>query len=218
MDTTRIPATWNSIETPTILYWRGLDILEREWERTQLLGSKPDDIYALHEYLFWRQNAVVWACCAIESFVNEEGVAWLGERFYKKNVERLRVLQKVEVLYALKYRRRLDPGAETLARISDLFDLRNRFVHPKTHEVADRKARSDDTRERLEKMTPADLRKALRSVTSLFEPIGVGEGGDQEKTAEGCPQNTTGEPGETSPHDTPPKMGTVTITRITKQR
>ncbi len=125
----------------------------------------------------------------------------LGEEFYKRNLERLRELQKIEVLYALKYRRQLDPDAEAHTRVGRLFELRNRFVHPKTRAVADREDRGDDARERLDEMTPEDLRKAFWSVTSLFAAAGVGAENEQGETTNNCLQKAPGKLDGTSTED-----------------
>jgi hypothetical protein len=57
MNTDSIPADWEfPIASPFIIYWRGLDHLAHQWERTKSLASVETDIDALHEYLFWRKN------------------------------------------------------------------------------------------------------------------------------------------------------------------
>jgi hypothetical protein len=171
-----IPAEWEtSITSPVILYWRGLEHLAREWERTKSFASAETDIDALLEYLFWRKNLVIWACCAIEAFANEVGVSWLGESFYKQNLERLGICEKVAILYALKYGKRLAEADETLRAVRTLFDFRNRLVHPKTRNVREADDSTDEMRTNLDRVSPEELRKVFWRVSGLFEPKGIGE-------------------------------------------
>ncbi len=182
MSTGPIPAEWgHPIATPTVVYWRGIDHLEAQWERTRSLDTSGRDIGALQEYLFWRMNLIVWACCAIESYVNEEGVAWLGEDFFKENLERLGICEKIAVLYALKYRKRLEQSDENLRETRGLFGLRNRLVHPKTKQVK-KGDKKDDLRAVLDAVSPQSLRQNFWRVTRLFEPEGVGEEGKGAET------------------------------------
>ena len=176
MRRTPIPAPWDAIAGPSVPYWRGLDILEREWKRTAPLCTEEPGSTAFQEYIFWRRISVVWACSSIEAFVNEEGVAWLGECFYKDNLEKLNIAQKIQLLYALKYRAQIHGDAEAVEQARALFALRNRFVHPKTREVRDQRTQGDELRGKLDCMCFGDLRKAFCAVTALFEPPGAGEG------------------------------------------
>jgi hypothetical protein len=165
-----IPWEWDSpIASPTIIYWRGLDHLALHWTRTQSLAADEHNIESLHEYLFWRKNLVIWACCAVESFVNEEGVAWLGEAFFRANLERLGICQKIAVLYALKYDRRLTESDEALNEVNKLFQLRNRLVHPKTRKVRQDRETEETLRTDLDNVSPDSLRRVFWRVTALFE-------------------------------------------------
>ena len=39
METEPIPAGWDAIESCELLYWRGMDILESHWVRTQAFAE-----------------------------------------------------------------------------------------------------------------------------------------------------------------------------------
>jgi hypothetical protein len=107
--------------------------------------------------------------------VNEEGVAWLGESFYKENLERLGICQKIAVLHALKYAKRLPESNKVIKEVRSLFDFRNRLVHPKTRSVRKDRDSTDKMRANLDRVSPDELRKVLRRVAGLLEPEGVGE-------------------------------------------
>ena len=66
-----------------------MDTLEEHWERTMAFAGHEPGSDTFQEFLFWRRISVVWACSTIEAFVNEEGLVWLGQGFYKDNLERL---------------------------------------------------------------------------------------------------------------------------------
>ena len=73
--------------SPSIPSWRSLDVVEREWDRTATFSTEDPSSDAFQECAFWRCVAVVWTCATIEAFINDEGVIWLGERFYKDMFE-----------------------------------------------------------------------------------------------------------------------------------
>jgi len=174
MKTEPIPAQWDSIACPDIPYWWGMDILQSHWKRTSLFSEFQPGSDEFQEFMFWRRISVIWACSTLEAFVNSEGTAWLGERFYRDNLERLRILQKIQTLYALKYRVRLPRKLERLERVTKLFELRNALVHPKTREVP-REGKPQELPCELRAMEFMDLRRAIWAVTTLFEPEGIGE-------------------------------------------
>jgi hypothetical protein len=168
-----IPASWDAIVCHEFTYWQNLDTLEKQWERTQ--EFKESETVTYQEFLFWRRVSIVWACASIEAFINSEGVAWLGEGFYKDNIERLSVLQKIHTIWAFKYGKRLPRKLGRLVYVKQLFDLRNRIVHPKANEVSQKQNGTTDTISDIETMKFEHLRKVITTVTLLFEPDGVGE-------------------------------------------
>jgi hypothetical protein len=177
-----IPAQWQGLVGPAIPCWNGLDILEAQWERTAPLHDSELGSTAFHEYLFWRRLSVVWTCTTIEAFLNEEGVAWVGERFFKENLERRSMRQKVELIYALKYGVRLGDWGDKLRYVSRLFQVRNDIVHPKAREIQPDGSERTQARNGIEGMSFRNLREAVWSITSLFEPRGVGETDEGDET------------------------------------
>lgn len=79
--------------------------------------------------------AILFACMAIESFVNDYGTRRLGEKYFKRNLERLRIAEKISVLLLICGLARMEPGDPLLARIERVFQERNSIVHPKTKEI-----------------------------------------------------------------------------------
>jgi hypothetical protein len=175
MDKTPIPIVWeHPLACPSFNYFDTFTILENEWNWKDRYKTEPMGSKQWLEYRFWRQVSVIWACAAIEAFVNEEGAAWVGPDWYKKNVERGRIEEKIQVLYALKYRQLLPSKLPQLKQVNLLFDLRNELVHPKA-----RYSRNDEKGKpsglNLYEMEFRDLRKAFWGITNLFEPKGVGD-------------------------------------------
>jgi hypothetical protein len=181
METEPIPAIWDAISCPDFSYWWGMDVLEHHWERTKPFAEKSPESDEFQEFMFWRRISVIWACSTIEVFVNSEGTSWLGEGFYKDNLERLGVVQKIHTLYALKYQVRLPRKLGRLTFVSKLFELRNTLVHPKTHEVTNEEIGKHKCTplDELMKMEFRHLRRVFWTVTGLFEPTGVGETDDE---------------------------------------
>ena len=76
----------------------------------------------------------IFCCMAIEGFANMYGVRRLGEEFYKRNVERLGIVEKVSVIGACCQQWDLHAHPDVAKNLRSLFDARNRLVHPKTQE------------------------------------------------------------------------------------
>ena len=118
------------VSSPIGIYWEGLDIISRNCLRTKSYEKKPRDSGQFREYSFWRYNLVIWACCAIESFVNLEGVSCLGKKFHE--FERNGIGKKVELIHSVKCNKALLANDDTIGNMKALFEQRNRLVHPKT--------------------------------------------------------------------------------------
>ena len=73
----------------------------------------------------------IFACMAVEFFLNFYGVACIGEEFYKRNLEKLSASQKLENLIALSKHEVLENGGEISKIVRRMFDRRNQLVHPK---------------------------------------------------------------------------------------
>ena len=172
METETIPAEWDGIVCRDISYWWGMDILKRQWQRTSAFVDGKPDSDRFQEFMFWRRISVIWTCSTIEAFINSEGTAWLGEAFYKDNLERLGILQKIHTLYALKYRVRLPRKLGRLSHVTKLFELRNSLVHPKCREVSEGTTSEINDASELQTIKFDHLRKIFHTVTALFEPDG----------------------------------------------
>ncbi|MBL9090917.1 MAG: hypothetical protein JNL96_06810 [Planctomycetaceae bacterium] len=163
-----IPARWPAPLVTTFgIYAKGVDCLEEQWERTRLFLSDKDNIDAIQEFYFWRRNLLIWACCTIENFVNDEGLSLVGDEFYK-NVERLRCHEKIAVLYALKYRKRLLPTHAVLLEIKRWFELRNQHVHPKARFAKKNSGKSGHSADELKALKPTEVRRLIGKVINLF--------------------------------------------------
>lgn len=78
---------------------------------------------------------LLFSCMAIEAFLNYYGVRRLGEPFFKRNVERIGITEKLAVVVAACCKKRMDEN-DTLPRaVRRLFDKRNSLVHPKTKDI-----------------------------------------------------------------------------------
>ena len=183
MKTEPIPAHWDTLVGPSVPYWFGMNTLESHWERTKSFAEDTPSSSTFQEYLFWRRVSVIWTCSTIEAFVNEEGVAWLGNDFYKDNIERLRVIQKIYALYALKYRARLPRKLPELQQIQKLFDMRNSIIHPKAKELSVSEGCDKVALDDLHTMAFQHLREMFSTVTMLFEPAGDGETDGEEEVS-----------------------------------
>lgn len=135
------------ITAPIPTYIKGFDLLSEQCLHTNEYSGDDPGSENLQEFLFWRKNTVIWVCCMIESFVNLEGVSWMGEEFYRNAIERQCIIDKISLVYTIKYSRLLDCSEKVLKDIQYLFDLRNQFVHPKTRKYSDSKQNNDNDME-----------------------------------------------------------------------
>ena len=85
------------------------------------------------------------------------------------------MLQKLNTLYALKYRARLARKNGALRDVLQLFDLRNSIVHPKARELTEDNNRKGSSFRDLHTVEFKYLRIVIRTVVALFEPRGVGK-------------------------------------------
>lgn len=106
-------------------------------EDPELLGS-----LVLHETdTHWHKcyksavSAHLFACMAVEGFLNNYGVRRLGEEFYKRRIERLGITEKIAILVLSCHGIVLQENAAILSGSRQLFNFRNNLVHPKTREI-----------------------------------------------------------------------------------
>lgn len=81
------------------------------------------------------ETAKLYACLAIEGFVNYYSTVRLSEAIFKRLVERMGITEKISLLYLLCFDEDLSAKSEMLKNIRTVFDARNAMVHPKTKEV-----------------------------------------------------------------------------------
>ncbi len=156
------------IVTSINIYMRGFELLSQQLEHTQSYKDAQVGSNHFEEFLFWRRNLVIWTCCTIESFVNLEGISWMGEEFYKNAVERQSIVQKIRLIVAVKNNELIEPDNETLKSVRSIFDLRNQFVHPKTRSVNKNGNKSDKSFETLINIKSAELKELVQDVNGII--------------------------------------------------
>lgn len=77
----------------------------------------------------------LYACMAIEGFINHYGTKRLGESAYKSLLERTGITEKISLIYLICFETILLTADEPIKSIRKLFDERNALVHPKTKEL-----------------------------------------------------------------------------------
>ena len=157
------------IVTPINTYIKGFDLLSERCSYTEAYRGEDRGSEKFQEFLFWRKNMVVWACCTIESFVNLEGVSWMGEEFYKNSIERQRIVEKIRLVFAIKYSQLLERSDETLKQVQQLFDLRNQFVHPKTRQYDESSEYTGQDMDFLINLVPEKIKELVISVNAIIK-------------------------------------------------
>lgn len=95
-----------------------------------------EDLLGLHEVAYRHSiGCHLFACMSLEGFLNTYGVRRLGERFYQQNLERMGISEKFAVIGMCCSQWVVAPDSEVCKDIRQLFDDRNRLVHPKTREI-----------------------------------------------------------------------------------
>jgi len=79
----------------------------------------------------------IFACMEVEAFLNFYGVLRLGEKYYKRNLERLGISEKLKILVTMCTQEILEDEDEITQIVRRMFDRRNSLVHPKTKEIND---------------------------------------------------------------------------------
>jgi len=121
---------------------RGFEALERKIRSASGVPAKHMSSYVDHETDLLRgslsrsfESSKLYACMAIESFLNFYETVRLGEDTYKRLVERVGITEKISLLYLICFDEYLDPTSDLLKSIRTAFDARNSMVHPKTKEI-----------------------------------------------------------------------------------
>lgn len=80
-------------------------------------------------------SAHLFVCMAVEGFINYYGTKRLGEKTYKKLLERVGITEKLSLVYLLRFEVMLDSNSQMIKGIRTIFDKRNALVHPKAKEI-----------------------------------------------------------------------------------
>jgi hypothetical protein len=83
------------------------------------------------EIAIYNDLFIILGCAMIEFWVNSFGIHLLNEEYYKKNIERLNIVEKIRILIAIHKRKEIDDNNENVKNIRELFENRNSLVHPK---------------------------------------------------------------------------------------
>jgi len=76
----------------------------------------------------------IYACMALEGFLNLYGVRRLGERFYQRYLERAGIMEKLALVGTCCGQWNIDEHPQAERDFREIFEARNRLVHPKTKE------------------------------------------------------------------------------------
>lgn len=100
----------------------------------------PAESAARHALLlkrgFFAVGTVVFACMAIESFLNYYGVRRFGPAFRERETEFLPARKKAALILSYTCSPPPQADATLFACLERLVDRRNELIHPKTHEHA----------------------------------------------------------------------------------
>lgn len=105
---------------------------------------EPDELWSYIDYEtdeLWFEayraasSVQLFACMTIEAFLNHYGMKRLGEDFYKRNLERIGITEKLSILILTCQQKLLKKNDIIIKKTRALFDARNRLVHPKSKEI-----------------------------------------------------------------------------------
>ncbi|MFH1059712.1 MAG: hypothetical protein V1797_13690 [Pseudomonadota bacterium] len=80
-------------------------------------------------------SAHIFICMTLEAFINYYGIKRMGEKYYKKNLERLGITEKVAIIALSCSGILLEPDCDIIKKLRKLFDKINQLVHPKAREI-----------------------------------------------------------------------------------
>ncbi len=81
------------------------------------------------------QSTLLYCCMAVEAYLNYYGVRKFGEKFYKRTLERSGITEKLSNIILAVSGECIEPDDEIYREVKELFESRNRLVHPKTREI-----------------------------------------------------------------------------------
>jgi hypothetical protein len=139
-------------------------------DREYLKTAKYSEV---DEVILYNQMFIILGCAAIECWVNSFGITLLSEKFYKKNIERQDIIQKIVVLNAIHKNTELDEN-DVLISIRVLFEKRNALVHPKAkHLTESTMALLDFKFDDINDSEPKMVIDTIEKVILLFTEIGI---------------------------------------------
>lgn len=156
------------ITSPVNIYMEGFQLLSQQLKRTETYRDAEVGSAQFTEFVFWRKNLIIWTCCTIESFVNLEGVSYMGEEFYKDTIERRNIVQKIRLIISIKKKELIKPDNKILKDVKSVFELRNQFVHPKTRSFNKDSYKSNNNIDTLIAQKPTKLKKLIQEVNGLI--------------------------------------------------
>ena len=137
-------------------------------------GYHNEDFDVTHFNLAYSIDVMlIMACTVVEGWCNILGLELLGSH-YKKTIERLGIIQKINTLMAIRSGVVLPDANDTLKDLRKMFDRRNSLVHPKavklTNDNLEQYAvRHDDTGDEIVVFITETLSKAY----ALFDAYGL---------------------------------------------
>ncbi len=111
--------------------------LGETWKRLDVPGGEavlPEYMRQLEAYVVLSATAEIYCAMAIEALLNFYGVNRLGEEFYIRNLERISIVAKLELLLATCDGVILSKDEELSGLLRRLSQRRNQLVHPKSRE------------------------------------------------------------------------------------
>jgi hypothetical protein len=110
-----------------------IDDVPKEF-RGSYIQHETSDQHANVEQTF--VSAILFACMAIEAFINNYGVRRLGEEYFRKNLERIGITEKFSLLLLACHGLLTEKSDSPLVGLRAMFDTRNQLVHPKAKEFS----------------------------------------------------------------------------------
>jgi hypothetical protein len=134
-----VPHLDHARSTRRLLAYVKAEATKLEAEESAFAVANPDTQF------LWRHrtelldflNDLTGACelysyLAVEAFLNHYGIVRLGERFFRRNIERLPPAKKMAVILASTEGVLLDPTSPLYRLTEQMFQRRNELVHPKS--------------------------------------------------------------------------------------
>lgn len=113
--------------------------------------------------------AVVFAALAVEAFLNTYGVLLMGEQHYLSTFERLKPIEKLNVLTLAAAQKLVEPSDDMAQALTLVFKSRNEVAHPKTREHAYTDLPAVAMKERRQPSDVQHAKNSVRAMTLFFQ-------------------------------------------------